>query len=234
MVPLIGVTTYRQEAAWGSWRQSADLLPSQYAIAVERAGGAPLLLPPHGKPEAAAKAVIARLDGLIISGGADIDPSRYGEKPGPHTVDWRPDRDAWELALLDAADTASLPVLGICRGMQMLAVHAGGALVQHVPDLVGHEQHNPGGDQYSPRSVTVDPASRLATLVGTSGTVQCHHHQAVREHPGFTAAAWGEDGLLEAMEVPGDRFVVAVQWHPEVVDDAGLFAGLVAAASAVE
>jgi len=232
MIPLIGLTTYRQEAAWGSWRQSADLLPSQYAIAVERAGGAPLLLPPLGNPTAA-KAVVARLDGLVISGGADIDPSRYGEEPGPHTVGWRPDRDAWELALLDAADSAFLPVLGICRGMQMLAVHAGGSLVQHVPDAVGHEDHNPGGDQYSPRSITVEPTSRLARLVGTTGTVQCHHHQAVREHPGFTAAAWGEDGLLEGIEAPGDRFVVAVQWHPEVVDDAGLFAGLVAA-SAVE
>lgn len=234
MRPLIGLTTYRQEAAWGAWRQSADLLPSEYAIAVERAGGTPVLLPPVGDPLEAASAAVARLDGLIISGGADVEPARYGEEPGPHTVGWRPDRDAWEFALLDAADAAGLPVLGICRGMQVLAVHRGGALVQHVPDLVGHHQHNPGGDQYSPRAVTIDPASRLAALVGTSGTVQCHHHQAVREHPGFTATAWGEDGLLEAIEAPGERFVLAVQWHPEVADDAGLFTGLVAAASTGE
>lgn len=229
--PVIGLSTYRQDAAWGAWQQSADLLPTEYAVAVERAGGTPVLLPPVAEPQTGAAAVVARLDGLIISGGADIDPARYGEHPGPHTAHWRPDRDAWELALLDAADTAGLPVLGICRGMQLLAVHAGGHLVQHVPDLVGHQGHNPGGDTYARREVRVDPSSRLARLIGTAGSVHCHHHQAVRDHPGFTAAAWSDDGLLEAIERPGERFVVAVQWHPETLADAGLFAGLIAAAT---
>jgi putative glutamine amidotransferase len=229
MRPLIGLSSYREQASWGVWSQSADLLPSDYAIAVEAAGGTAVLLPPSTPYADAAASVVARLDGLVISGGADVQPERYGQTPAPETVKWREDRDAWELALLDAAYARDLPVLGVCRGMQVMAVHAGGSLDQHVPDLVGHEEHNPGGDAFGDTAVRIDPSSRLATIV-ESVPVACHHHQSVREHPGFTAVAWAADGLLEAMEAPGETLRLAVQWHPEVRADRGLFQALVDAA----
>jgi putative glutamine amidotransferase len=230
--PLIGLTTYREEARWGVWDQRADLLPSQYAAAVTSCGGVPLLLPPVETP-GAADSVVARLDGLVISGGADVDPTQYDAEPHPRTANWRPDRDEWELALLTAADAVGLPVLGVCRGMQVMAVHAGGRLDQHTPDLVGHEEHSPGGDEYGAVSVTTESGTRVAGLIGPSLTVNCHHHQSVAEHPGFVASAHAEDGTLEAMEGEAeDRFCVAVQWHPETAEDVGLLAGLVRAAAA--
>jgi putative glutamine amidotransferase len=174
---------------------------------------------------------VAALDGLVITGGADVDPGRYGADPHPQTISWRTDRDAWEIALLSAADELDLPVLGICRGMQVMAVQRGGTLEQHLPDEVGNETHSPGGDEFGHVDVSVCEGTRLRTLVGEHGNVGCHHHQAVREHPGFVAAAYADDGTMEAMEAPGDRFLVAVQWHPETRADAGLFAGLVAAAT---
>jgi len=227
--PLIGLSTYREQAKWGVWDQPADLLPTQYADAVSRAGGVPVLLPPQD-PGAAAE-VASRLDGLVISGGADVDPGRYGAQPHPRTTAWRTDRDAWELALLTAADSRDLPVLGVCRGMQVMAVHRGGTLDQHVPDTVGDERHSPGGERFGDISVETCPGTRLRMLIGEAGLVGCHHHQAVREHPGFVPAAVAADGTLEALEAPGGRFLVAVQWHPETRADAGLFAGLVAAAT---
>ena len=231
VAPLIGLTTYREQAAWGVWDQRADLLPTQYAAAVESTGGVPVLLPPVGQP-GAADAVVARLDGLVISGGADVDPGRYGEDAHPRTASWREDRDAWESALLDAADAVGLPVLGVCRGMQVMAVHAGGSLEQHVPDLVDHEQHSPGGDEFGAIAVATVAGTRLAGLVGGDLSVNCHHHQSVRTHPGFDAVAHAADGTLEAMETPGERFCVGVQWHPETAADVGLLAGLVRAAAA--
>jgi putative glutamine amidotransferase len=229
--PLIGLTVYREEAAWGVWHQRADLLPAQYAEAVTSVGGVPVLLPPSVTP-GAAEAVVARLDGLVISGGADVDPGRYGAEPHPRTAGWRPDRDAWETALLDAAAAVDLPVLGVCRGMQVMAVHAGGSLDQHTPDLVGHDEHSPGGDVFGEVRVTTEAGTRVQSLVGPSLDVSCHHHQSVATHPGFTGSARAVDGTLEAMEAPGDRFCVAVQWHPETIADVGLLAGLVDAASA--
>jgi putative glutamine amidotransferase len=230
--PLIGLTTYREAARWGVWDQRADLLPSQYAEAVVSCGGVPVLLPPVDAL-GAADAAVARLDGLVISGGADVDPEQYDAEPHPRTASWRPDRDAWELALLDAADAVGLPVLGVCRGMQVMAVHSGGRLDQHTPDLVGHEGHSPGGDEYGAVDVATEAGSRVAALVGPALTVNCHHHQSVRDHPGFRATAHADDGTLEAMEIEsGDRFCVAVQWHPETAADVGLLAGLVRAAAA--
>jgi putative glutamine amidotransferase len=228
--PLVGLTAYREECRWGVWDQRADVLPAEYAGAVELAGGSPVLLPPSDPGRAAA--VVDRLDALVVSGGADVDPGTYGEPPHERTAGWREDRDAWELALLDAADRAGLPVLGICRGMQLMAVHAGGVLDQHTPDLVGHDGHSPGGDAFGDVEVHTVAGSELQTLIGHRHEVGCHHHQSVRTHPGFTAAAWAVDGTLEAMERLGGPFRVAVQWHPETREDAGLFRGLVDAARA--
>jgi putative glutamine amidotransferase len=228
MRPLIGLSSYREQARWGVWDTSADLLPTQYAASVEAAGGVPVILPPVDP--AAAPTVVARLDGLVISGGADVDPGRYGAEPHPQTRGWRPDRDGWEVALLEAADERGIAVLGVCRGMQVMAVRAGGTLEQHTPDRVGHDQHSPGGDVFGDIGVETAPGSRLRDLVGARQEVGCHHHQAVLTHPGFEAVAFSADGTLEAMERPGDRFCLAVQWHPESRTDAGLFRGLVAAA----
>lgn len=231
--PLIGLSTYREPARWGVWDTSADLLPSAYAASVEAAGGIPVLLPPSLPYDAGATALVAKLDGLVISGGADVGPDLYDEPPHPRTGKPREDRDAWELALLDAADARGLPTLGICRGMQVMAVHAGGVLDQHVPDVVGHDLHDPGADAYGDVEVRIADGSRLGASLGGTSMVRCHHHQSVRTHPGFEAVAWAGDGLLEAFEAPGDRFCVAVQWHPEVVPGASgrnVFAALVAAA----
>lgn len=231
--PVIGLSTYREIARWGVWEQRADLLPTVYAAAVEDAAAVPVLVPPPSTAEhaaAAAETLISRLDALIVSGGADVSPACYGQQPHPQTATWRDDRDAWELALLDAATAHSLPVLGVCRGMQVMAVHAGGELDQHVPDLVGHQAHNPGADAFGTTTVRVAEGSRLAGMVGPTLDVQCHHHQSVRSHPGYDAVAWSSDGLLEAMEDPGPQWRIGVQWHPEMIADAGLFRALVAAA----
>jgi putative glutamine amidotransferase len=229
--PLIGLSTYREQARWGVWDTRADLLPAVYAQAIEAVGGVPVLLPPVGTTDAAAK-VVSRLDGLVISGGADVTPARYGEPAHARTARWREDRDDWEVALLDAAEAAGLPTLGVCRGMQVMAVRAGGRLEQHLPDRVGHEDHSPGGDEFGVTVVDVLPGSRLAALVGERLSVHCHHHQAVLEHPGFAAVAHAPDGTAEAIEAPDGRFCVGVQWHPEMAHDAGLFHALVAAAAA--
>ena len=228
--PVIGLTTYREHAAWGVWQQHADVLPSQYAASVEATGAVPLLLPPVGQV-GAADAVVGRLDALVISGGADIHPARYGADPHPRSAGWREDRDAWEVALLDAAEAIRLPVLGICRGMQLMAVHAGGHLHQHTPDVVDHDEHSPGGDEFGEIEVTTVAGSRVAALVGERLTVSCHHHQSVLEHPGYHATAHAADGTVEAIEAADDRFWVAVQWHPETAADVGLLAGLVRAAA---
>jgi putative glutamine amidotransferase len=217
--PVVGLTTYREQAAWGVWDQRADLLPSGYAAVVESVGGLPVLLPPVGLPDAA-ETVVSRLDALVVSGGADVDPSRYAARPHPRTVGWRPDRDTWELALLDAATARGLPVLGICRGMQLMAVHAGGTLDQHTPDLVGDDRHSPGGDAYGDVAVTTVEGSLLRSLVGESLQVRCHHHQSIAAAPGYEVSARAADGTVEAMELPGTRVCLAVQWHPETLVDA--------------
>jgi putative glutamine amidotransferase len=229
--PLIGLTSYRERARWGVWDQPADLLPVMYADAIVRAGGVPVVLPPATDDADAAAAVVGRIDGLVVSGGADVDPGSYGEEPHERTVMWRPDRDAWELALLTSAAAQNLPTLGVCRGMQVMAVATGGTLDQHTPDQVGHEEHSPGADAFGDIDVTVVEDSRLHTILGPAVTVRCHHHQSVRSHPGYAASASAADGTLEAMEAEGTRFCLGVQWHPEAGRDQRLFDALVKAAT---
>lgn len=226
--PLIGLSAYREQAVWGVWNTQTDLLNSLYARSVEAAGGIAVLLPPQSD---AAAEVVGRLDGLIISGGSDVEPARYGGAPHPRTQAPRPERDAWELALLDRAAARGLPTLGICRGLQVMAVHAGGSLEQHLPDVVGHDEHSPGGDAFGWVSVSTTPGSRVRELVGTEMQVNCHHHQAVARHPGLVPTAHATDGTLEALEDPDRPFWLGVQWHPEHGDDHGLFRGLVLAAA---
>jgi putative glutamine amidotransferase len=226
--PVIGLSTYREQAAWTVWNMPADLLPSVYTRSVEAAGGVVMLLPPQAE---GASEVMARLDGLIISGGPDVDPERYGQQRGPRTVRVRRDRDAWELALLDAAEKADLPTLGICRGMQLMAVRTGGRLEQHLPDVVGHDEHAPDTSSYGWTAIRTAEGSLVRQLVGDNLQVSCHHHQAVIDHPGFEVTARAADGTIEAMEDPERPFWLGVQWHPESGDDHGLFLGLVEAAA---
>jgi putative glutamine amidotransferase len=225
--PVIGLSMYREQTRFRVWDTVADVLPARYATSVELAGGIPVLLP---EVVDGAVEVVARLDGLVICGGNDVDPSRYGASPHQRTTGWRPERDAWELALLDAADAAGLPTLGICRGMQVMAVWAGGRLNQHVPDEVGHHGHSPGSAQYGSTEIKTAADSTVQALLGDSFTVSCHHHQSVAEAPGFLVTAEAPDGTPEAMEAAGRGFWLGVQWHPEVLDDLGLFQGLVRAA----
>ena len=229
-MPLIGISTYRQPADWGAWqRVSADLLPASYAQSVTAAGGVAVLIPPVESADAA-RAVIASLDGLIIAGGADLNPALYEQAADASVTAWYDDRDASEVWLLDAAADRKLPLLGICRGMQLMAVRAGGALIQHVPDQVGHDGHSGSTSGYAEIEVNVLPGHRISRLVPERFQVPCHHHQAVARHPGYLVTAYAADGIIEAMEAPGDRFEVAVQWHPETGADKSLFESLVAAA----
>ncbi|WP_448625513.1 gamma-glutamyl-gamma-aminobutyrate hydrolase family protein [Geodermatophilus sp. URMC 64] len=227
--PVVGVTTYQETARWGVWNCPAVLLPADYVRQVSAAGGIPVLLPPlPGDAE-----VLDRLDALVLAGGADVDPARYGATRAARTGPAQPHRDDAELALLAGALERDLPVLGVCRGLQLLAVACGGALVQHLPDVVGTDVHVPSPGVYGDNHVRIAPGSRLAGLIGTEATWACHHHQAVeRLGAGLTAVAWADDGTVEAAELDGARFVIGVQGHPEVGDDRRLFAGLVAAAGA--
>jgi putative glutamine amidotransferase len=232
--PVIGITSYSLEASWGSWREvAANLLPARYCTAVAGAGGLPVLLPPL----AGVSDVLGRLDGLILSGGGDLDPALYGATPHEATGGLNPARDDAELSLCAAAISAGLPVLGICRGMQVINVALGGSLHQHVPDLVGSDMHSPEVSAYGQHQVAVSPGSRLASVLGrTELTVPTHHHQAVdRLGRGLVPTAWTADQVIEAAEFAADndrtQFMLAVQWHPEAGDDHSLFAGLVAAAA---
>ncbi|WP_225822057.1 gamma-glutamyl-gamma-aminobutyrate hydrolase family protein [Streptomyces naphthomycinicus] len=224
--PLIGVSTYLESGArWGVWELEAVLLPTGYPRLVQRAGGLAFLLPPDA-PERAAAAV-ARLDGLVVAGGPDVDPARYGAEREPRTGPPSPQRDAWELALIDAALAAGVPVLGICRGMQLLNVALGGTLVQH---LDGHREVVGvfGGHPVKPV-----PGTRYAGIVPEELTVPTYHHQAVdRLGAGLVPSAYAEDGTVEAVELPAERgWLLGVQWHPEMGEDLRVMRALITAAS---
>lgn len=228
--PVIGITTYREPASWGVWQRPADLLGAGYADAVLDAGGAPVLLPPL--PEVALE-VLRLLDGVVLSGGADVDPSRYGVDSHPRTGAPRTDRDETELLLATTCWERSLPLLAICRGMQILNVAMGGDLVQHLPDVEGAAAHRGADGVFVERTLSVDPGSLLGGAVGASLDVHCYHHQGVgRVGHGLRAVAWSQDGLVEALErVDGGSFVLAMQSHPEESADRRIFARLVEAAA---
>lgn len=228
MRPVIGITTYRERARWGSWEEPAVLVPAEYADAVAGAGGEPVLLPTG----ATSPAVLDALDGLVLAGGADVDPARYGAPADPATTEVRPDRDAAEVAALQAALDRGLPVLAICRGMQLLNVVLGGDLVQHLPDLPGAAAHQEGPGRYARRLVRTAEDSRARAALGVELAVPCHHHQACgRLAPPLVATAWAEDGTVEAVEGAGPGFLVGVQWHPEAAGDLRLFTALAQAAA---
>ncbi len=231
--PRIGLTTYREHASWGVWSEPADLLPATYADAVQAAGGVPMLLPPGAHDLDTAQSALKGVHGLLLSGGADLDPARYGASRDANTGTARPDRDAWELALARVALDGGLPMLGVCRGMQVLNVELGGTLVQHLPEHVGSEAHSPTVGVHGRHRVRFADGSLLATLLGTSADVATYHHQAVETlGAGLAPTAWADDGVIEAAELPGDAWVVVVQWHPEVHDRDPLFGAFVDACTA--
>jgi putative glutamine amidotransferase len=234
--PVIGITSYVEPASWAVWRDvPAVLLPHRYVRQVTDAGGVAFVIPPlpADADEQDVRAVLSRIDGLILSGGVDVEPTRYGEPPHPLLQPARPDRDEAELALARASAELDLPVLGICRGMQVMAVAGGGSLEQHLPDRLGHFGHSPAPGTYGEHNVVVQPGTRLHDIVGDEVVVATYHHQGVSAHPGYVATGWSaEDKVVEGLEDPCARFRIGVQWHPEVGTDGRLFEALVSAALA--
>ncbi|MFF3460259.1 gamma-glutamyl-gamma-aminobutyrate hydrolase family protein [Streptomyces sp. NPDC002730] len=223
--PLIGVTTYLEPAKWGVWDMPAALLPAGYPRLVQAAGGLAALLPPDDP--ALAESVVSRLDGLVIAGGADVEPVRYGAEPDSRTGPPARDRDAWELALIRAALESGTPLLGICRGLQLLNVALGGTLVQHLDGHVG------GVGVFGRHTVKPVPGTRYAEIVPEESSVPTYHHQSVdRLADALVASAYAEDGTVEAVELPGAGWALGVQWHPEAGEDDRVMSALVAAASA--
>lgn len=232
--PVIGLTTYLEQATQGVWDVRAAFLPQQYFTSVTDAGGVAVLLPPQPSPEDAAAAVLDGLDGLILTGGLDVQPELYGAERHPLTDPARPDRDAWELALFRGAEDRRLPVLAICRGLQLVNVARGGTLFQHLPDDLGTERYRIGGGVFATNTVEVAEGTALAGMLGAGAfDVHSYHHQGIdRLGEGLVVTA-ESDGLVQAFEAEGDQYLVGVQWHPEEnSDDKRLFAGLVAEASA--
>jgi len=237
VIPLIGVSTYVARAAWGAWERPAAVLPESYYELVASAGGRPLLLPPLRTaavgPGFGAAEVVAALDGLILTGGGDVDPAAYGETAGSEVAGVNPVRDGSEQALLAAALAVDMPVLAICRGLQILNTERGGTLNQHLPDVVGHDEHRHAPSVFGEVKVTTTPGSTTAEIFGADATVLCSHHQSIKTiGTGLTPTAYADDGVVEAVELPGSTFVLGVQWHPEEGGDQRPFAALVEAARA--
>jgi gamma-glutamyl-gamma-aminobutyrate hydrolase PuuD len=225
MRPLIGITAYDEPVVWGAWNVDAVLVPSSYVRAVERAGGRALIVPPT---DVGLEETLASVDGLIFSGGGDIDPEIYGAEAHEETQGVDPKRDEAELALLRAALDRDMPVLAVCRGSQVLNVALGGDLVQHLPEVVGHDRHRHTPGEFADHDVRLEPASRISAILGDRAPVKSHHHQAFGRLAGsLREAAWADDGTIEAIEDPSRRFALGVLWHPEEGEDFALFEALV-------
>ncbi len=230
--PAIGICTTLERAQWSVWDRRAALLPFEYITAIQRADALALMIPPDPRLIVDPDEMLDRIDGLILAGGADIDPASYGAEPGPHTRGTVPERDGPELALARRAIKRDMPVLGVCRGMQLINVALGGTLRQHVPDLVGHEDHrrHPGTFEGSDHDVRLEPGSLAARASGEEvhGT-KSHHHQGV-DVLGEGLRVTGRsmlDDLAEAIELPSCSFVLGVQWHPEADEKSRVIAALV-------
>lgn len=228
--PLIGITSYAPERIqWGVWDDPAVIVPAAYVHAIEAAGGRPLIVPPSLED---VEETVDLLDGVLLSGGSDLDPVHYGADRHPQTDPPRDVRDRAEMALLAAALDRDMPVLAVCRGSQVLNVVRGGDLVQHLPEAVGHERHRHTPGQFADHDVEVKADSRLGAILGDRAPVKSHHHQGYgRLGEGLVETAWADDGTVEALEDPTKRFALGVLWHPEEGEDFALFKALVEQAS---
>jgi putative glutamine amidotransferase len=235
MKPVIGLTSYRQRGQTGVWDTEMAMLPAFYLEGVTRAGGIAVILPPQEIGSEDARNLLAGLDGLVVTGGRDVEASRYGHVS--HELAERPDRlrDLLEDELISAAIQMKLPFLGICRGAQMLNVNRGGTLIQHLPDLVGDNRYLPGGGNFAHMQMSVREGSKLSSIVGEQvDKAALYHHQAIDEPgEGLQVVAYSPDGIVQAVEVEDHPFGLAVQWHPEqTLDDLRLFEALIHAANA--
>jgi putative glutamine amidotransferase len=230
--PVIGIPSPLELARWGAWEDPAYLLPRSYADAVQRAGGAALILPADPVWVTHPDEILDALDALLLAGGADLDPATYGAEPHGESHPGARERDEMEIALARRAIERDLPLLGVCRGMQVINVALGGTLHQHLPDLVGHLEHrrNPGSFEQSDHDVRLDPGSLAARSAGEEVHVtKSHHHQGVDElGEGLVVTGRATlDDLPEAIELPDRRFALGVQWHPEADERSRLIAALV-------
>jgi putative glutamine amidotransferase len=228
--PIIGITGELEAARWRDWIREAVLSPVSYTRAVERAGGSPVVLPPV--PSSSVESLVAKLDGLVISGGRDVNPALYDEPAHPQTDAPDHRRDRFELLMARAAIDADLPFLAICRGMHIVNVARGGTLVQHLPDRLGTESHKPDPVKLTIHDLEISAASKLGRVLGSKAQAPAAHHQGIdRIGTGLLTVAWTPDQVVEAVELEGHKFGVGVQWHPEEGDDGRIFEALVAAAS---
>jgi putative glutamine amidotransferase len=226
--PVIGITTYLTPARFGVWEEEAALIPAAYVRAIESAGGRPLLVPPSTD---GIEETLDRLDGLLFSGGSDLDPELYGQEAHPETNGIVPERDTAEIALLKAALERDMPVLAVCRGSQVLNVALGGDLVQHLPEVVGDEKHKHTPGQFADHDVDLVAGTRVQQILGDHAPVKSHHHQGYgRIGEGLREAARADDGTIEALEDPSRRFAMGVLWHPEAGEDFALFEALISEA----
>ena len=234
-IPAIGICAAVERVRRDPWDEVVTMVQRTYPAAVQRAGALALVLPPDEAAQDSADLFLDRVDGLLLAGGADVDPASYGATPHPETGLTWPERDRFEIALARRVIERDMPVLGACRGMQIINVALGGTLEQHLPDVIGTDEHRHTPGLFGDHEVLLAPDSLAATATGTErALVKSHHHQGIRElGDGLVATGWSpDDRLIEAIELPGERFVLGVLWHPEEDEASRVIAALVDAARA--
>ncbi|MEJ7789022.1 MAG: gamma-glutamyl-gamma-aminobutyrate hydrolase family protein [Thermoleophilaceae bacterium] len=235
MTVVVGILSAVEKVRWGAWEETVVMVPRSYARSVQDAGALAVLLPPDDVVAEAPDAMLDRLDAIVLAGGSDVDPTSYGARPHPETKGTWPERDRFELGVVHRALEREIPVLGICRGMQMLNVAAGGTIAQHLPDVLGHSDHRHTPGTYGDHSVRLEPGSLAEEAAGAERlAVKSHHHQGADElGEGVVATGWSEtDGVIEAIELPACRFALGVLWHPEEDIQSRVVGSLVQAAKA--